>query len=111
MTVGQLAKKCGFKVITKNADLEREASGGFCGDLLSWALGHAKQGSVWITVIGNANTIAVALLSKVSCVILADGAVLDDDAKMRAEENGIAVLESEKSAFEIAVSVGKTLDL
>lgn len=111
MTVGELAKICEFEIVTKDADFERKITGGYCGDLLSWVMGRAKPDSVWITVMGNVNTIAVALLAGVSCIILAEGASLDNDAKRRAEENSIAVFKSEKSAFDIAVCIAKTLKL
>lgn len=109
MTVERLANICNFEIITGGQALKKEVAGGYCGDLLSWVMGRAKEGDAWITVMGNENAIAVALLADVSCIILAQGAVLDTQATTRAVENNVAVLKSGKSAFDIASAVYKAL--
>jgi hypothetical protein len=111
MTVKQLAERCGFELLVGGAALEKPVSGGYCGDLLSWVMGRAQNGCAWITVMGNENTIAVAVLAEVACIILAEGAALDEKAASRADENGVAVLKSEKPAFAIALLVAKELKL
>ena len=37
------------------ADLSRELSGCYIGDLLSWVMAHAFSGCVWITIMSNIN--------------------------------------------------------
>lgn len=111
MTVRELAKIDGFELLAGQNAPDRQITGGFCGDLLSWAMGRAKPDSAWVTVIGNVNVIAVAMLANVACVILAQDAQLDADAKRRADENNIAVLRSSKGEFEIAVIIAKVLNL
>jgi predicted transcriptional regulator len=115
MTVGEFAKNGGFEIAAggeslSGEPLEREITGGFCGDLLSWVMGRAASGDVWVTVMGNTNAVAVALLADVACLILAQNAELDEDAKKRADENNIAVLKSGESAFDISVMVAKVLE-
>lgn len=109
MTVKQLVDICGLEIIQGGEALQKTVTGGFCGDLLSWVMGRAFAGSAWITIMGNENAVAVAVLADVACVILAQGASLDETAAMRAKENGVAVLKSDIGAFEIAVAVAGAL--
>ena len=59
-------------------DPEREITTIFCCDLLSIAMSKAPAGSVWVTVMGNRNTLAVASLAEVACIVLAEGVSLDE---------------------------------
>jgi hypothetical protein len=109
MTVEQLAGSCGLEIIEGGEALKKNVTGGYCGDLLSWVMGRAGAGSAWITVMGNENAVAVAVLADVSCIILAQGAALDAQAAKRACENKVAVLKSGKGAFDIAADVAEAL--
>ena len=57
---------------------EREVSGGYVGDLLSWVMGRAQTGNVWLTIMSNQNVAAVALMAEVSCVVLTEGVKPDE---------------------------------
>jgi hypothetical protein len=109
MTVEQLADICNLEIIQGGEALKKKVTGGYCGDLLSWVMGRAFAGSAWITVMGNENAVAVAVLADVGCIVLAQGATLDGQAAMRAKENSVAVLGSGMGAFDIAVSVAGAL--
>ena len=82
---------------------EREITKPFCCDLLSIAMGKAPAGCAWVTVMGNMNTLAS--LTEAACVILAEGAVLDEAAAKKAVEQGITVLSTELPIFEAALQV------
>ena len=105
MTVEELIGKEIFKVVVEGDDLSREVTGIFCCDLLSVAMGRAPSDSAWVTVMGNVNTIAVATLADVSCVILAEGAQPDDMCRSRAEQQGVTLLAAEEPVFEAALKV------
>ena len=64
---------------------------------------------MWLTVMGNINSIAVCVLSDCSCMLLTENAPLDEDARLKAEAVGIPVLQSEKSAYDLAVEISKLL--
>ena len=108
MTVNELANKAGLKPVLV-PDGDREVCGAYCGDLLSWVMGRAQSDNVWITIMSNLNVIAVASLSDVSCVLLAEGVELSEDAKKAAEEKDINILVSEKSTYELAVLLGSLI--
>ena len=63
---------------------EREISRIFCCDLLSIAMSRAPADGVWVTVMGNRNTLAVASLTDTACVVLAEGTVLDEGTLSKA---------------------------
>ncbi len=90
-------------------DDARAVTGGYTGDLLSWVMGRAQEGDAWITIMSNANIIAVATLADVSCVILAEGAEPDKGVAALAAEKGINLLGSTESAFVLGAHLSKLL--
>ena len=105
MIVKELADATGFRLLT--GDGSPEVNTIFCCDLLSIVMSRLPSESVWVTVMGNRNSIAVAVLAECGCIILAEGRPLDDDAREKAEEENISVLSTGLPVFEAA----KTVDL
>ena len=101
MTVSELCARCGFNEITVT-DGDREVSGAYIGDLLSWVMGRAEADCAWVTIMSNVNVIAVATLADVSCVILAEGVSLPLDVLSVARQKDVNVLGSELSAYGVA---------
>lgn len=101
MTVEQLIKAADLNPIAL-PNPERELSGAYIGDLLSWVMGRARENDAWVTIMSNSNIIAVATLADVSCIILAEGVTPDDGVADTAKARGVNLLSSEKSAYEIA---------
>ena len=77
MTISKLNSLCNFSVINQGngKDIVSQV---YCCDLLSIAMGQAPKFSAWVTVMGNVNSIAVATLTEISCIILASNTNLDD---------------------------------
>ncbi len=101
MTVKELNENLKFNVITL-PDENKEIDGVYIGDLLSWVMGRAEAGNLWVTIMSNINVIAVATLVDASAVILAEGVTLDDKVVEAADAKGINILSTEKTAYEIA---------
>ncbi len=108
MTIKELTEKLNLKVLVEG-DMDREIKGGYCGDLLSWVMGRAESGDCWFTVMGNINAIAVAFLADCACIVLCENSTLDNDAKAKAELQGICVLSSEEDAYTLANKLGKEI--
>ena len=108
MTVSEIAQKLSLKTIV-SSDEEREVNGVYIGDLLSWVMGRAKADDAWITIMSNINIVAVAALVDTACIILAEDTVVDDDVKAVAEEKGVNILSTDKTAYEIAVGFSELL--
>lgn len=91
MKLCDLAEKLNWTLLAGAEGINREVTGGYAGDLLSWVMGRAKGDQLWFTVMGNINAIAVATLTDVSGILLTEGASLDEDARQRADQQGVAV--------------------
>lgn len=110
MTVQNLIDDFSLEVLCGGADAaQKEVTGGYCGDLLSWVMSKAQEGDCWLTVMGNVNSIGVAVMTDVACILLTENAAFDDDAKLRAEQNGVIVLRSSENAFDLAVKIAEKL--
>lgn len=108
LTVNELLSKAEFNTVTL-PDGDRVINGVYIGDLLSWVMGKASADNAWITIMSNINTLAVATLTDVACIILAEGVVFEDDVKAAAESKGVNVLTTTMSAYDTAVFLSKLL--
>ena len=108
MLVKDLKAALSLTSLTDGGD-EKEVFGCYCGDLLSWVMSKAKEGDCWLTVMGNINAVAVAVLTDCACIVLTENAPLDEDAKKRAELESVSILTTEKNAFQIAAEFSKIL--
>ena len=108
MTVNELINKTNLKAVAL-PDGEREISGVYIGDLLSWVMGRAKADQAWITIMSNNNIVAVATLADTACIILAEGVMPDDGVDALANAKGINILVSEHGAYETALMLAQNL--
>ena len=110
MTVRDLMDKNLFKVENTGDNLDAEITKPFCCDLLSVAMGKAPAGNCWVTVMANMNTLAVAVLTEVACIVLAEGMKLDDTCLQKAVQQGITVFQTAEPVFDAALKVQRLLD-
>lgn len=111
MKVVELANKLHLECLTKEGNLNRDVTGCYIGDLLSWVMGRAMEGDAWITVMSNVNIVAVASLSNVACIILAESVTPEPSVLEKAETQGINVLRSTLPSFEIAKQISEITGL
>ncbi len=104
MTAKVFVESAGFKVISM-PDPEREISGAYIGDLLSWVMGRAQSDNVWITIMSNSNIVAVATLADVGCILLSEGVTLEDDIVALANSKGVNIFSTELATYEAALKV------
>ena len=109
MKTATLAAACEF--VHAAGEQTHCVQGIFAGDLLSWAMGRAKEGDAWFTVMGNVNTVAVAALTDCACVVLCHGAGWDAGALQRAGEQGVALYTCPLPEFEAAYLAAAKLGL
>ena len=72
-------------------------------------MGRAPEDSAWLTVMGNINSIAVATLADVSCIILVENAALDDDARKKAEMPDVTILRTEDNSYSLALKLSELI--
>lgn len=88
-----------------SADSSRSVSKVFCCDLLSIAMNKAPTDGAWVTVTGNRNTLAVASLTGISCIILAEGMQFQEEDLTCAKKEGIAIFTTSLSVFDAALKI------
>ena len=88
---------------------DREITGVYIGDLLSWVMGRAGADQAWITIMSNRNIVAVATLADTACILLAEGVQPDEGVAALAREKGINLLTSPHSAYDTALALSRLL--
>jgi serine kinase of HPr protein (carbohydrate metabolism regulator) len=101
MKVKEIVNKLNLKVICGEENLEKEVTGGYTCDLLSWVMSHGNSGDAWITVQVHPNVIAVAVLLEFSCIIIPEDIEVEATSIAKAKEAGIPILQGTDSAYEI----------
>lgn len=71
-------------------------------DLLSWVMAKGTENAAWVTVQTHLNIVAVATLLDFSVIIHPGGIKPDEDTLKKATEEGLTVLSTPLSAYEIA---------
>ena len=106
MTVQELAQQLQLTVHAL-PEGDREITGVYIGDLLSWVMGRAGADEAWITIMSNRNIVAVATLADTACILLAEGVVPDEGVAQLALEKGINLLTSPLSAYDTALRLSE----
>ena len=101
MTVQELIELTGAADLTPDTDKSQVISCGYTCDLLSWVMAHGQPGMAWITVQTHMNVIAVASLMEMAAVIVPEGIEMEAPSLEKAKEEGITVLASDKTAYEL----------
>ncbi|MFO7153604.1 MAG: DRTGG domain-containing protein [Caldicoprobacter oshimai] len=102
MKVSQIIEALSLKVLAGESFLDREVCSGYCCDLLSRVMARGEKGMVWITVQTHMNIVAVATLIEMACIIIPEGIEVERKVLDKAEEEGVIILSSDLTAFELA---------
>jgi predicted transcriptional regulator len=102
MKVSELVKALNLVIFSGEENLDREISGGYVSDLLSDVMGNAREGNVWITLQTHRNVVAIASLKELACILLVSSLVPEQNALDHSNQEGIPVLGTSLSTFEIA---------
>jgi len=102
MKISESVNLANLKIKCGNEHLEREVTGGYCGDLLSDVMANSKNGNIWITMQVHLNIVAVSVLKEHSAIILVNSRQPNEDTLKKAVEENIPILISDLPAFELA---------
>ncbi len=105
MKVDALQGLLGARVLCGMTD--GEFDGVYTGDLLSRAMSRVEAGCAWVTIMANINVVAVANLTEPAVIILAEDVTMQQDVLKAAEENGVCVMSTSMSAYEICCAIGQ----
>ncbi|MCF7919753.1 MAG: hypothetical protein K9N06_07560 [Candidatus Cloacimonetes bacterium] len=88
--------------LTSEIETDMEISGGYASDLLSDVMGNAHEGQIWITIMRHLNVVAVASLANIAAVIFSNKMKPDEAVIKKANEEGIILLATNMTTFEVA---------
>lgn len=100
MLLREVCRRLNLEVVAGRELLDKEVTGGYASDLLSWVMAHAKEGNIWVTIQNHQNVVAVANLLGLS-VIVAEGVEAGQPIIERAEKEGVVMLTSKMPVYEI----------
>lgn len=110
MTVGKFAGENGYRILSTSSEaFDREFSGVYVCDLLSWAMTKVNSGDIWVTVHTNLNIVAVAVLTGAACVIIPEDIAVEEATLQRAEREGVIIASSSHNSAEIVARVHKAI--
>ncbi len=86
-----------------------EIEGAYVCDMLSDVMGSAKPKQAWITIMKHLNVIAVASMTGIPVIVFSKNNVPDDAVIDKATEEGIVLVSSPLSSFDLAGILYKLL--
>ena len=101
MTISEVAAGLGAKIAQEEFE-DADVEGAYTSDLLSDVIANAKEGGALITIQAHKNTVAVATLVNVNCIIICNERPLPEDMLAAAKEEGIAILLTRENQFTVS---------
>ncbi len=103
-------EKVQAEILTPEIDISQvTVTNGYVSDMLSDVMGTAKEGQVWITIIRHMNTVAVASMTNIPCVLFAKGLRPDAAVINRANQEEVCLAVSDHQVFDLAGILYKML--
>jgi hypothetical protein len=101
VTIREAAAALGAGIV--QAEFEDSClTGAYTSDLLSDVMANAKDGGALITIQAHKNTVAVATLVNITCIIICNKRPLPEDMLEAAKDEGIAVLLTNENQYTIS---------
>ncbi len=109
ITLAEIIKALDLTVLTQPRDFSSvHPAGGYTSDLLSCVMANAIRQGIWVTLQAHTNIVAVAALLDQCAVIITAGAMPDPTTLMKANQEGVVLLSTEKPSFYV---VGKLWEM
>lgn len=108
MTVEELKNELKLEVVSEG-DMSVTAEGCYCSDLLSHCMSNISSKNVWVTVQTNINIVAIAVLTELGCIIIAQGMSVDESVVEKAKSENVTILRTHLPAYELCVEIGKLI--
>ena len=107
MKLAEVVQHLSLEVCSAADKLDREVTGGYASDLLSYVMAKSKEGDVWLTVQGHPNIVAVASLVGLAGIVVTEGAKPDPVTLEKATQEGIPILTTALTTYEAAGKLWK----
>ena len=101
ITLDTIRKLLDAKVLSRPDNLEVEIKLVLACDLMSDLLAHPKPGGLLITGLSNIQMVRALIAADMNAAVVVRGKMPEDRVIQMAEENGITLLDTRKSLFEV----------
>jgi serine kinase of HPr protein (carbohydrate metabolism regulator) len=108
MAIREAAAGLGARIVQDEFE-DTQLEGAYTSDLLSDVMANAKTGGALITIQAHKNTVAVATLVNISCLIICNNRPLTEDMLEAAKDEGIAVLLTKENQFTVSGKIWELL--
>ncbi len=103
MKLSEFIDTINAEILTNSSDPQSvEISGGCVSDLLSDVMGSSEEGQLWITIMRHLNTVAVASMIGIPAIIFAKNIKPDPQVIDKANQEGVCLISSHLSTFQLA---------
>ncbi|RLE15363.1 serine kinase [Candidatus Aerophobetes bacterium] len=102
MKLKKIIDSLSLQNFTPELDTDVVITGCHISDVMSESLANASEGNLWITQQNNQVVIALASLKKIPAILLVNGKEPVPEMVEKAKEEGIIVLVTSLSCFEVA---------
>lgn len=101
MNLHVVVEKLSLEVCVGSERLNKEITGGYACDLLSYVMARAKEGNIWITIQSHMNIVAVAGLINLAGIIVTEGNRPDAPTLEKADAEGVPILLTSLTTYEV----------
>ena len=101
MKIGDLCRSLDNAEIWVPGDIDRDITFVVAGDLLSFIMGTASEGSVWVTIQAHLNVAAVAVLKDLPMIIIAAGRAAPQDLIERCRKENICIVSAKETLYGV----------
>jgi hypothetical protein len=103
MTLQEIIEELNLTPLTREKDFNQVIpTSGYASDLLSCVMASARHEAVWVTLQAHTNVVAVGALLELSAIIITEGARPDQDTIVKANEEDVTLLATDKPTFYVA---------
>lgn len=100
MTIEEVLEKIEGTILTSKV-ATATFEGVYAGDLLSHVMAHAKEKNLFLTIMCNMNTIAVATLLELPVIVFAEGVMPTEEMIQKATEENIMLITTELNVVDV----------
>lgn len=100
MRVIEILEKIEGNVVTTNTK-DNSFEGVYAGDLLSHVMAHAKENNLFLTIMANINSIAVASLLDLPVIVFAEDVKPTEEMIQKADEESICIVTTKLNVVEV----------
>lgn len=101
MILKEWVKKVSLRPMN-DVSLEKEVSGVYIGDLLSFVMANGEENNVWLTVQKHLNVVAVAELVDFAAIVFVQGVEPEAETLAKANELSIPLFATSLTAYEFS---------